>query len=60
MSGRHGRMGHGGPAGSGEKAKDFGGTIKKLFKYMGAYKIQLICVLIFAIGGTVFNIVGVT
>ncbi|MCI7180123.1 MAG: ABC transporter ATP-binding protein [Schaedlerella sp.] len=58
MSGRHGRMGHGGPAGSGEKAKDFGGTIKKLFKYMGAYKIQLICVLIFAIGGTVFNIVG--
>ena len=58
MSGRHGRMGHGGPAGSGEKAKDFSGTIKKLFKYMGAYKIQLICVLIFAIGGTVFNIVG--
>ena len=58
MSGRHGRMGHGGPAGSGEKAKDFGGTIKKLFKYMGAYKIQLICVLIFAIGETVFNIVG--
>lgn len=58
MSVRNGKMGHGGPAGPGEKAKDFSSTIKKLFKYMGAYKVQLICVLIFAIGGTVFNIVG--
>ncbi|CUX21274.1 ABC transporter ATP-binding protein [Clostridium sp. C105KSO13] len=51
----------GGPAGRmapGEKAKDFTGTLKKLISYMGKYKIQLIFVVIFAIGGTVFDIVG--
>ncbi|HCR83416.1 ABC transporter ATP-binding protein [Muricomes intestini] len=51
----------GGPMGQmapGEKAKDFTGTLKKLVAYMGKYKIQLIFVVIFAIGGTVFDIVG--
>lgn len=42
----------------GEKAKDFKGTIKKLGAYLGHYKIALIAVLFFAIGGTTFNIVG--
>lgn len=42
----------------GEKAKDFKGTIKKLIKYMGKYKISLIFVFLFAIASTVFSIVG--
>lgn len=42
----------------GEKAKDFKGTVKKLINYMGQYKIALVGVLLFAIGGTVFDIVG--
>ncbi len=43
---------------AGEKAKDFKGTLKKLVKYMSAFKIQLLFVLIFAVCGTIFNIVG--
>lgn len=64
MSERHnkrekGPMG-GGPHGMipGEKAKDFKGTIGKLLKYMGRYKLRLLAVFIFAIGGTIFTIVG--
>ena len=55
---RHGPMG--GPPGMmpGEKAKDLKGTSKKLLAYMGRYKIALIFVMIFAIGGTAFNIIG--
>lgn len=41
-----------------EKAKDFKGTINKLLSYMGAYKIPLFFVIIFAIASTVFNIWG--
>lgn len=41
-----------------EKAKDFKGTIKKLFGYLKVYKISLIIVLIFAISSTVFAIIG--
>ena len=52
MGGRHGRMG------TGEKAKDFKGTMKKLFTYLSEYKIGIFFVMIFAIGSTVFNIVG--
>ena len=44
--------------GNTERAKDFKGTFKKLIRYMGKYKIQMLFVAIFAIGGTVFNIVG--
>ena len=43
---------------AGEKAKDFKGTIIKLVKYMSAFKIQMLFVSIFAICGTIFNIVG--
>lgn len=49
---------HGRPMGAGEKAKDFKGTMKKLLKYIGRYKIAIAFVMIFAVGSTVFNIVG--
>ena len=42
----------------GEKAKDFKGTMKKLMNYMGRYKIAIFFVFVFAVGGTIFNIVG--
>ncbi len=51
----------GGPRGGRtvEKAKDFKGTTKKLIKnYLSKYKIGIIIVLIFAIGSTIFSIVG--
>ena len=32
--------------------------MKKLLQYLGAYKISIVAVIIFAIGSTVFNIVG--
>ncbi len=42
-----------------EKAKDFKGTTKKLInEYLSKYKIALIIVFIFAIGSTIFTIVG--
>jgi len=41
-----------------EKPKDFKGTIKKLLSYLGANKIGLFIVIVFAIGGTIFNIIG--
>ncbi len=53
---RRGPMGHGRMGG--EKAKDFKGTMGKLIKYMSAFKIQMLFVVIFAIGGTAFNIIG--
>ncbi len=55
---RRGPMGHGGHGMPGEKAKDFRGTMKKLAVYLGAYKVPLLFVVIFAIGSTIFNIVG--
>lgn len=42
----------------GEKPKDFKGTGKKLLAYMGKYSWGLIAVVIFAIGSTVFNVIG--
>ena len=55
MARGHMRRGPGAPV---EKAKDFKGTMKKLLQYLGAYKISIVAVIIFAIGSTVFNIVG--
>lgn len=54
------RRGPHGPGGGPpmEKAKDFNGTVKKLVSYMSRYKIAVFAVGIFAIGSTVFNIVG--
>ncbi|MEG2260279.1 MAG: ABC transporter ATP-binding protein [Raoultibacter sp.] len=52
--GGHG-MGH---MGGGAKAKDFKGTLKKMLQFMGNFKGALIIVFLFAIGSTIFTIVG--
>lgn len=51
-------MGHGPGRMGGEKAKDFKGTIRRLTVYLGNYKIGVLFVLVFAVGSTVFNILG--
>ena len=48
---------HGRHAGT-EKAKDFKGTIRKLIRYMSAFKVHMLFVAVFAVCGTIFNIVG--
>lgn len=52
------RHGHMGPHGGNEKAKDFKGTLKKLLHYMNAFKVQMILIVIFAVCGTTFTIIG--
>lgn len=55
------RRGPGGPGRGmmpGEKAKDFKGTTRKILSYIGRYKIAIVLVMICAVAGTVFNIVG--
>ena len=49
---------HGHNNAAGEKAKDFKGTIKKLIRYMSAFKFHMLFVAVFAICGTIFNIAG--
>ena len=41
-----------------EKTKDFKGAMAKLFRYMGRYKFRFMLMFVFAVAGTVFNIVG--
>ena len=41
-----------------EKAKDFKGAMSRLFQYMGKYKFRFGLMFLFAIAGTIFNIVG--
>ena len=41
-----------------EKAKDFKGTMKTLFHYLKAYRVAIFFVILFAIGSTIFSIVG--
>lgn len=41
-----------------EKAKDFKGTLKKLFVYLKPYYLKFVIVFIFATGSTVFSIFG--
>ncbi len=48
----------GGPPIAMEKAKDFKGTVKKLWRYLSKYKIALIIVILFTIASTVFSVVG--
>lgn len=43
---------------AGEKAKDFKGTMAHLFKYLMAYKISVIVVIVFACCSSIFSIVG--
>lgn len=51
---RHG----GGPGRMPEKAKDFKGSIGKLIRYVGSYKIAIFAVIIFATVATIFNVIG--
>lgn len=53
-------FGRGGPQAmmKGEKARNFKGTMKKLIAYLGPYKLSILVVLIFAVGSTIFSIVG--
>lgn len=56
---RRGGFGPGHGAGAPvEKPKDLKKTLLKLFNFMGKFKALLVVVFIFAIGSTVFNIVG--
>lgn len=48
----------GGPPIAMEKAKEFKGTVKKLWRYLSKYKIALIIVILFTIASTVFSVVG--
>ncbi|MBD5140141.1 MAG: ABC transporter ATP-binding protein [Ruminococcus sp.] len=58
MPPRRGPHGPGGGPPPMEKAKDFKGTVKKLVSYMSRFKVAVFAVCIFAIGSTIFNIVG--
>jgi ATP-binding cassette subfamily B protein len=42
----------------GEKPRDFKGTMSKLIQYLGSYKIGILIVMLFAVGSTVFTIIG--
>lgn len=41
-----------------EKAKDFGGTMKKLLKHLSQYKILILLVILFSVGSAIFSIIG--
>ena len=41
-----------------EKPREFKGTMLKLLKYLGSYKVSIVVVMIFAIASTLFTIVG--
>jgi len=58
--GGHGPMGRGGPMAmmKGEKAHDFKGTMLKLIKYLGAYRVPIVVVMLVAAASTLFTIVG--
>ena len=56
--GMGGPMGHGRGMAPGEKAKDFKGSIGKMLRYMGKYKIAVVFVMIIAACSTVFSVVG--
>ncbi|NWG06954.1 MAG: ABC transporter ATP-binding protein [Chloroflexi bacterium] len=62
--GQHGRGPMGGPPGAHmmgapiAKAHDFKGTMRKLIEYLGAYRLPILIVIIFAVASTAANIVG--
>lgn len=53
-----GHMGHGRGMHGGEKAKDFKGSMERIFRYMGRYKFRFFLMFFFAVAGTIFNIWG--
>jgi ATP-binding cassette subfamily B multidrug efflux pump len=54
MGGGHGPM----AMMKGEKARDFKGTMRQLLQYLGAYRIAILIVGLFAVASTTFSIVG--
>jgi ATP-binding cassette subfamily B multidrug efflux pump len=54
MGGSHGPM----AMMKGEKARDFKGTMRRLIQYLGSYRISILVVMLFAVGSTVFMILG--
>ena len=51
----------GGPKGPGmavERAENFKGTLNKILSYLKQYKLSIIFVILFAIGSTIFTIIG--
>jgi ATP-binding cassette subfamily B multidrug efflux pump len=57
---RRGPMGHGGPMAmmKGDKPRDFKGTMIRLMRYLGAYKISILIAMVIAMTSTVFSIAG--
>lgn len=55
---RRGSMGHGRGMQSTEKARDFKGSMGRLLRYMGRYKVRFVLMFFFAVAGTIFNIWG--
>lgn len=55
---RRAPMGMGRGRGNNEKAKDLGGTLKKLLAYLKPYHFKICMVMVFAICSTIFNILG--
>lgn len=53
----HGNRGHG-PMRRGEQARDVKGALRRMLSFMGQFKLHIMLVLVFAIGSTIFNIVG--
>ena len=62
MSERRNNNPHRGPGGrgmmAGDKAKNFKGTIAKLIRYMRPFYLQIVIIVLFAIGSTIFGIIG--
>jgi ATP-binding cassette subfamily B multidrug efflux pump len=59
---RGGLLGGGGPMAmmKGEKPRDFKATMLKLIQYLGAYKMSIVIVMLFAVASTLFNVAGPT
>ena len=55
---RRAPMGMGRGRGNNEKAKDLGGTLKKLLAYLKPYHFKICFVMVFAVCSTIFNIIG--
>ena len=58
--GHSGPVGRGGPIAmmKGETARNFRGTMRRLVRYLSDYRTALIVVILFALGSTIFSIIG--
>ncbi|MEA5016535.1 MAG: ABC transporter ATP-binding protein [Candidatus Limiplasma sp.] len=50
--------GPGGPMGTGEKAKDFKGSFRRLMRYLGRHQWSLALVALLAAGSSIFSVIG--